>query len=140
MVPRFRCAAMLAAICLVGCSAPPVAPGNTKEERRQVPNMTEAELARVGVPKMDESLICDKYPTKRAYPDYPSSALKREQEGWVLLGYALDGSGHAIDIVVVRSSPKTVFDRSAIEALEQMEFRLNIIKPNCQILYSFFLR
>jgi TonB family protein len=131
--PRIFLAILLSAV-LEGCADPGAA---TVTITRQ--SMAQREAARLGAPTVDASLQCGEYLTKPVVPPYPPPALRHEVEGWVLLQYGLDGTSHAIDIVVVSSKPKDVFDRSAIDALKQTEFRFSVIKPTCQMLVTFGL-
>lgn len=59
----------------------------------------------------------------RVLPRYPSRALNRGIEGWVLLEFAISEVGVAIDPVVVESDPKGIFDRAAISAVRKWKYR-----------------
>ena len=59
----------------------------------------------------------------RVLPRYPSRALNRGIEGWVLLEFAINELGQAIEPVVVGADPKGVFDRSAINAIKKWKYR-----------------
>jgi protein TonB len=99
----------------------------------------ESEEKRVGAPVRDPSLICDELVTKVRFPPYPSSAFRQGTEGWVLLEFALDGTGAAKNIVVVSSSPKGVFERSALNGLMLTEFDLKAVRSKCQSLVTYTL-
>jgi TonB family protein len=101
--------------------------------------MAERNAKRVGAPLVEASLKCDGYITKRALPTYPASAIQHKQEGWVVLGYVLDGTGRASNIIVVSSSPKRVFEQSAIEAMKQLEFKMGVVNAEYQALFTYVL-
>ena len=99
----------------------------------------ESEAKRAGAPARDPSLICDELVIKLSSPPYPSSAFRQGTEGWVLLEFALDGTGAAKNIVVVSSSPKSVFERSALNGLMRTEFNLKAVRSKCQSIVTFTL-
>ena len=100
----------------------------------------EAVLASLGAPHVDPQLLCEKYLTKVPFMPYPHDALRGRQEGWVLLEFSLDGTGHAAEVMVVRSKPKLLFSESAIETLRTMEFKSTVTIPKCRMLIYYFLR
>ncbi len=59
----------------------------------------------------------------RVLPRYPSRALSRGIEGWVLLEFSIDQLGQAIDPVVVEADPPGVFNRSAVNAVKRWKYR-----------------
>jgi len=59
----------------------------------------------------------------RVLPRYPSRALNRGIEGWVLLEFAINELGQAIEPMVIEADPKGVFDRSAISAIKKWKYR-----------------
>ena len=59
----------------------------------------------------------------RVLPRYPSRALSRGREGWVLLEFSIDKIGQAMDPVVIDSDPPGVFDRSAMNAVKKWKYR-----------------
>ena len=99
----------------------------------------ESEAKRVGAPAREPSLICDELVTRLSVPPYPSSAFRQGMEGWVLLEFALDGTGAAKNIVVVSSSPKSVFERSALNGLMRTEFNLKAVRSKCQSIVTYTL-
>ena len=54
-------------------------------------------------------------------PAWPQSAAA-EVEGWVLLRFTVLPNGTVADVKVQESSPKGVFDASAVEALRQWKY------------------
>ena len=79
----------------------------------------------------------------RILPRYPSHALSRGIEGWVLLEFTISELGLAINPVVVDSEPRGVFDRSAISAVRKWKYRPKmedgkaVKRPNVRQLISF---
>lgn len=59
----------------------------------------------------------------RVRPRYPSRALSRGIEGWVLLEFAIDPLGRAIDIKVTDEEPKGAFGRAAKAAIAKWKYR-----------------
>jgi len=99
----------------------------------------ESEAKRVGAPARESSFICDAFVTKSNIPPYPGSAFRQGVEGWVLLEFALDGTGAAKNIVVVDANPRGVFERSATEGLKATQFNLNAVQSKCQALVTYTL-
>src|SRR6516225_2872500 len=126
MNSRSRIVVMLAAPVLI-CSC--VGPQPSEE------SMAERNAKRLGAPISGANLKCDAYITKQGRLTYPASAIQHNLEGWVVLGYVLDGRGRANDIIVVGSNPKRVFEPAAIEALKQLEFKMGVVEPDCQALF-----
>lgn len=59
----------------------------------------------------------------RVLPQYPSRALSRGIEGWVLLEFTINEVGLAVDPIVVDADPPGMFDRSAINAVRKWKYR-----------------
>lgn len=59
----------------------------------------------------------------RVLPRYPSRALSRGVEGWVLLEFAISKLGQAIDPIVVDADPPGTFNRSALNAVRKWKYR-----------------
>lgn len=72
----------------------------------------------------------------RVLPRYPSRALSRGIEGWVLLEFAIDQIGQAMDPIVIDSDPKGTFDRSAINAVKKWKYRPMVEKGKPAIRYG----
>ncbi len=58
---------------------------------------------------------------RRANPDYPKQAAKKDQEGWVEVMFTVSVDGEVVDAAVHKSSD-SVFDRSALTAIERWRF------------------
>lgn len=59
---------------------------------------------------------------KAVPPEYPRAAERRQLEGYVLVAFSVDANGKVSGAEVVDADPQGVFDRSAIEAVEQWRF------------------
>ena len=79
----------------------------------------------------------------RVLPRYPSRALSRGIEGWVLLEFAVDELGLAVNPVVIESEPPGIFDRAATSAVKRWKYRPMIedgrprMRPGVRQLISF---
>jgi periplasmic protein TonB len=59
----------------------------------------------------------DVIPLVRVNPDYPQSALRRQQEGWVQVQFTITPTGIVKDAIVVDAEPRDVFDAAALKAI-----------------------
>ena len=79
----------------------------------------------------------------RVLPRYPSRALSRGIEGWVLLEFAIDELGLAVNPLVIESEPPGIFDRAATSAVKRWKYRPMIedgrprMRPGVRQLISF---
>ena len=76
--------------------------------------------------KFDGNLmLLDKTATAvvRIDPKYPAEAAKNGIEGWVKLSFSIDASGAVVDVQVLDSEPKRIFDREAIKALKAWKYQ-----------------
>ncbi|WP_286272242.1 energy transducer TonB [Thalassotalea hakodatensis] len=73
-------------------------------------------------------------PIIRSNPRYPREALQRGLEGWVRLAFDINKIGEVINIQVVDSQPKRVFDKAAKQALKRWKYKAKSIdgKPIIQ--------
>ncbi|MEO7051148.1 MAG: energy transducer TonB [Rhodanobacter sp.] len=60
--------------------------------------------------------------TKAVAPRYPATAIRSHQKGWVVVSFTVDKDGTTSDIKVVDAEPRRVFDRAAVDAVEQYRF------------------
>lgn len=65
----------------------------------------------------------DVMPTRRVNPKYPTRALRRGIEGYVLLKYDIDTDGRPDNIQVVEAQPPRVFEREARRALSRWKYQ-----------------
>ena len=61
-------------------------------------------------------------PVERTAPRYPSSELRRGQQGWVELNYVVTEEGEVIEPVVEASSGSHAFERAAIKTVERWRY------------------
>jgi len=96
-------------------------------------------------------------------PEYPRSAIRAGlSRGWVWLRFDLDGSGHASNIQIISSAPKSQFedfppsddtlvrstrgkrtrlyDQSAVAWLERATFIKGAKRQGCEIVADFLLK
>ena len=76
---------------------------------------------------------------KRVNPRYPRRAKIRRQSGFVKLGFTIDKQGNVLDVKVLESKPKGVFDRSSIYAIKKWRFKNNEFARNATITFNFRL-
>ncbi|HEX5864138.1 MAG TPA: energy transducer TonB, partial [Casimicrobiaceae bacterium] len=60
--------------------------------------------------------------TRAISPTYPEDALRGNIEGWVELLFTVDPEGKVVDVEVVNSEPRNVFDRAAITAMKRARY------------------
>ena len=60
---------------------------------------------------------------KAAAPHYPPAAVRSRQEGWVVVSFTVGTDGKPVNVRVVDAQPRRIFDRAAIEAGENYEFK-----------------
>nr|WP_275658383.1 energy transducer TonB [Vibrio sp. Isolate25] len=66
-------------------------------------------------------------PLYRVEPKYPTKAMKRQVEGYVVLKFTIDPTGRPTDIEVVEASPKRMFERNAIQALKKWKYQPKVV-------------
>lgn len=62
-------------------------------------------------------------PLFRVDPRYPSKALKRRVEGYVIMRFTIDATGRPKDIEVIEAEPQRMFEREAIRALKKWKYQ-----------------
>lgn len=62
-------------------------------------------------------------PMVRVPPKYPIVAAQKGIEGWVELSFSIDTKGEVIDVMVINSEPKRIFDREAKRALKRWKYK-----------------
>lgn len=62
-------------------------------------------------------------PLYRVEPRYPSQAIKRKVEGYVIMRFTIDESGRPTDIEVVEAEPSRMFEREAMRALRNWKYQ-----------------
>jgi TonB family protein len=63
------------------------------------------------------------FPITDVAPEYPTEAIVREIEGWVLVSFDVSALGTISNIEVSDSEPKLTFDDSAINAASKFRFK-----------------
>jgi len=62
-------------------------------------------------------------PLVRVNPKYPISAARDGVEGWVVLAFDINPIGQVVNISIVDSQPKRVFDKAAKQALKKWKYK-----------------
>jgi protein TonB len=57
-----------------------------------------------------------------AQPEYPTAALRKQQQGWVEVEFTVGVDGKVRDAAVVKADPPRVFDREAVRAIQRSSF------------------
>ncbi len=65
----------------------------------------------------------DIQPLTRVEPKYPKAAVEAKQNGFVKLKFDISKKGKVSNVKVIKSSPKGVFDKSAVIALKQWVYK-----------------
>lgn len=73
--------------------------------------------------KKASAKINEAWPVKRIEPSYPEKAIEENIEGFVVIEFDITETGTTDNIQVVQSSPKGVFDKNALMAFKQWEFK-----------------
>lgn len=60
-------------------------------------------------------------------PQYPASALRRNIEGYAIVGFSVSASGLVTDPFIIESEPNTIFDRSALKAISKFKYKPRLI-------------
>jgi len=87
----------------------------------------------------------DVMPLVRIEPQYPSRALSRGIEGWVLLEFTISAAGTVTDVVIVDADPPGIFNRAAKRAVSRWKYKPMILdgnavpRPGIQVVLSFEL-
>jgi len=62
-------------------------------------------------------------PIVRVNPKYPMDAMRKGTEGWVKLVFDINEVGKVVNISVVDSQPKRIFDKAARHALRKWKYQ-----------------
>ncbi|OBT16323.1 energy transducer TonB [Vibrio sp. UCD-FRSSP16_10] len=66
-------------------------------------------------------------PLHRIEPRYPTRALSRKIEGFVVMSFTINQNGRPTDIQVLQSQPNRIFDREAKRALQRWKYQPLIV-------------
>ena len=69
------------------------------------------------------------FPLVRFDPEYPPLAARYCLSGWVLVSFSISDSGRVSDLRILDSEPNSVFDESALRALEQWRYNPTPSRP-----------
>ena len=69
-------------------------------------------------------------------PEYPSHALSRGIEGYVVVTFNVDTQGNTFDAQISESQPAGTFDRSALNAIARFKYRPLIKDGQAQIAHG----
>ncbi|MFK2822760.1 energy transducer TonB [Arcobacter sp. YIC-80] len=72
-------------------------------------------------------------------PRFPRRAKIRKQSGYVKLGFTINKSGDVLDVKVLDSKPKGVFEKNSIYAIKKWKFKRNEFDRNATITFNFRL-
>lgn len=114
---------------LAGCASgpPPRAPRADSD----------ATALRLGTPALAPEDDCANEVKDNTFPQYPAEALRRHIEGWVILGFGLDGSGKARNIRVLASQPTGMFEQAAITSVEHTVYLTGARRSQCRSRLTF---
>lgn len=77
------------------------------------------------------SMAIDTNPTiiSQVPPQYPQKALRRRQEGHVVVEFIIDEAGavKSGSIVIIESAPPEVFDREVLRVIQRWRFKVQVI-------------
>ena len=62
-------------------------------------------------------------PIVRVNPKYPMDAMREGTEGWVKLAFDINKVGKVVNISVIDSQPKRIFDKAARQALRKWKYQ-----------------
>ncbi|WP_261817521.1 energy transducer TonB [Vibrio gallicus] len=62
-------------------------------------------------------------PLHRMEPRYPTMALRRKIEGYVVLSFTINKAGTPVNIKVLQSKPRRIFDKEASRALKNWRYQ-----------------
>ncbi|GAA6136351.1 hypothetical protein NBRC116583_00980 [Arenicella sp. 4NH20-0111] len=96
-----------------------IAAANAAEEEKAAPV---EEVAKVEEIKPEPPKIIPAKVISRSPPRYPNRALKSNTEGWVQVRFSITKEGIPVDIEVVDSKPKKVFDDAAVKSVKKWRF------------------
>jgi protein TonB len=62
-------------------------------------------------------------PIVRVNPKYPLAAMREGTEGWVKLAFDINKVGKVVNVSVIDSQPKRIFDKAARQALRKWKYQ-----------------
>jgi len=79
----------------------------------------------------------DARPLVRVNPKYPIGAARDGIEGWVVLAFDINTIGQVVNISVVDSQPKRVFDKAAKQALKKWQYKAKSVDRKAVAQHNF---
>ena len=76
---------------------------------------------------MKGSQDSDARPIVQVNPQYPADAARKGIEGWVVLKFDINPIGEVVNIKILDSKPKRVFDKVAKRAIGKWKYRAKVI-------------
>ncbi len=67
-------------------------------------------------------------PAVRIAPMYPRAAANNSVEGWVTMRFTISETGAVTQLEVIDAQPPVVFDRAAMQAVQQWQYKPTIVK------------
>ena len=66
-------------------------------------------------------------PLYRVEPRYPSKAMKRGAEGFVVMSFTIDVQGRPTNVKVTDAKPRRMFEREAVKALKKWKYQPKVV-------------
>ncbi len=79
----------------------------------------------------------DARPIVRVNPKYPIGAARDAIEGWVTLAFDISAIGEVINVKIIDSQPKRIFDKAAKKALKKWKYRAKLVDGEHVEQYNF---
>lgn len=108
-------------VMMVSKTAPEVTEVNS--EIGYVPSEISIKSSTTEVISMNNQRDTEARPIVRVNPKYPMDALRNGIQGWVRLAFDISDIGEVINVKVLDSEPKRVFDKAAKQALRKWKYR-----------------
>ncbi|MGA8277818.1 MAG: energy transducer TonB [Rhodanobacteraceae bacterium] len=105
-----------AATPVVTAPAPPPPPAPSPAEKTPTPAVEPKPAVAVGETR-------DAQPIKAPAPQYPLSAVRNRQQGWVEVEFTVGVDGTVQNATVIDSRPAHVFDQAALSAVQRATYR-----------------